>query len=431
MATERNPQQTKTSSWAEKVRVSDNTTRCQLERLERQPTGSILQIPKDMVMANVDSWRRSMIGFFISYKMPFYAIQSIANRAWKKYGLEKITVLDNGFMVFRFPTEEAIEEVLAKGPWLFGGKTILLQKWHPCFQFDKNKITSLPVWARLKGLPFPLWNKHGLSLAASMVGTPLACDEATLQCNRLEYARVCIELKASLPPVHSFKVASSLSEEPVTVEVDYEWKPSRCATCKVFGHSCKMQEAAGNIDEVGKVKTAEEIQTPGEGPIEKLVVTDLALIDTKVATSNNGEKGDSNEVSSHGTHKERPKNGQMVQHTANERLPITHPSISREMENSGEEDGENASVGSKGALNTTTMDKGKGVVHTRDPGKLPQYEDSNMNSLSCTVASITEEEEAGSSMCGKPSTSQNGSNTPSPKAKRRKGKKKKEASRLH
>ncbi|KAJ6777725.1 hypothetical protein OIU74_001658 [Salix koriyanagi] len=91
----------------------------------------------------------------------------------------------------------------------------------------------------------------------------------------------------------------------------------------------------------------------------------------------------------------------MVQHTANERLPITHLSVSRGMESSSEEDGENASVSSKGALNTTTKDKGKGVVvHTRDPGKLPQCEDSKMDSLSCTVASITEEEEVGSSISG-------------------------------
>ncbi|KAJ6688819.1 hypothetical protein OIU85_005266 [Salix viminalis] len=108
--------------------------------------GNIFQIQKDMLMANVDTWQRIMIGIFISYNMHYYAIQSIANRAWKAYGLEKITVLDNGFLVFRFPTREAMKEVLAKGPWLFGGKTILLQKWHPCFQFDKNKLTIMPEY---------------------------------------------------------------------------------------------------------------------------------------------------------------------------------------------------------------------------------------------------------------------------------------------
>ncbi|KAJ6867749.1 hypothetical protein NC652_038827 [Populus alba x Populus x berolinensis] len=96
---------------------------------------------------------------------------------------------------------------------MFGGKNIILQQWHPRFQFDKSKISTLPVWIRLHGLPFPLWSKQGLSLAASMVGRPLSCDESTHTCTRLEYARLCVE------------------------------KPSHCDKCKVFGHSCPSPPA--------------------------------------------------------------------------------------------------------------------------------------------------------------------------------------------
>ncbi|KAF9688550.1 hypothetical protein SADUNF_Sadunf01G0000100 [Salix dunnii] len=231
----------KQTSWAERVRVLDSNSRCTLEKISRQPPGTILQIPKDMQLADAEDWKRSMIGFFVSYKLPFYAVQSIANRIWKSHGLEKTMVLSNGFMVFRFSSVTQMEEVLARGPWMFGGKTILLQQWQPGFKFDRNKITTIPVWARLQGLPFPLWNKQGLSMAASMVGRPLASDEATLHGTRVEYARVCIEIEADVPLVHHFQVASSLSEEPITVDVTYEWKPSRCETCKVFGHSCRPQ----------------------------------------------------------------------------------------------------------------------------------------------------------------------------------------------
>nr|TKS04165.1 hypothetical protein D5086_0000143660 [Populus alba] len=109
----------------------------------------------------------------------------------------------NGFMIFRFNTEEKMQAVLEKGPWMFGGKNIILQQWHPRFQFDKNKISTLPVWIRLHGLPFPLWSKQGLSLAASML-----------------------------------EIESPLSTAPITVTVEYEWKPQSCDKCKVFGHNC-------------------------------------------------------------------------------------------------------------------------------------------------------------------------------------------------
>ena len=179
-----------------------------------------------------------MIGFFPGFRMPFHAVNSIAFRAWCSHGLEHVMTTSNGFIIFRFSTEDEMHTVLEKGPWMFGGKNIILQQWHPRFQFDKSKISTLPVWIRLHGLPFPLWSKQGLSLAASMVGRPLSCDELTYTCSRLEYARLCVEVDAALPFVHSFDIDSPLSIAPITVTVDYEWTPPRCEKCKVFGHSC-------------------------------------------------------------------------------------------------------------------------------------------------------------------------------------------------
>ncbi|KAB5534597.1 hypothetical protein DKX38_017683 [Salix brachista] len=90
----------------------------------------------------------------------------------------------------------------------------------------------------VKGLPLPLWSVKGLSLAASMVGKPLSCDQQTHNCTKLEYARVCVEIDTSLPYVHSFEIESMLSPEPMQVMVEYEWKPVMCSKCSVFDHSC-------------------------------------------------------------------------------------------------------------------------------------------------------------------------------------------------
>ncbi|KAJ6917681.1 hypothetical protein NC652_019880 [Populus alba x Populus x berolinensis] len=76
-----------------------------------------------------------------------------------------------------------------------------------------------------------------------MVGRPLSCDESTYTCTRLEYARLCVEVDANLPFVHSFDIDCPLSSEPIKVTVDYEWKPSHCDKCKVFGHSCPSPPA--------------------------------------------------------------------------------------------------------------------------------------------------------------------------------------------
>jgi len=72
-----------------------------------------------------------------------------------------------------------------------------------------NKITKIPVWIQIYDLPFLLWTNEGLSEVASMVGQPLFCDELTLGCKRLDYARLCVEVDASLPFVHKFELEFS------------------------------------------------------------------------------------------------------------------------------------------------------------------------------------------------------------------------------
>ncbi|KAB5518950.1 hypothetical protein DKX38_023269 [Salix brachista] len=229
------------NSWADNVRVTDSSTRFSLDKLPRQPHGSRLQITKDVLSESSEQWTRCLVGFFPGSRLPYHVVSSIASRVWQKHGLVQTMTTEKGFYLFQFHDEEDVHKILDRGPWMFGGKNIILQQWHPHIQFDKNKISSLPVWIRLTGLPFPLWNRTGLSLAASMVGRPLSCDEHTFSCKRLDFARLCVEVDAAHPFVHSFEMDTPLSKDPIKVEVSYEWKPSRCNECKVYGHSCRPQ----------------------------------------------------------------------------------------------------------------------------------------------------------------------------------------------
>uniref|UniRef100_A0A6N2KMY6 Uncharacterized protein n=1 Tax=Salix viminalis TaxID=40686 RepID=A0A6N2KMY6_SALVM len=139
-------------------------------------------------------------------------------------------------------------------PWLFGGKPILLQKWKPGFQFDRNKIRTLPVWARLHGCRSPM-EQARLSLAASMVGLPIACDEATLQGHRWSM------LECVLSWTHQRSSASFSGRQPhVTYHCRsyYEWKPIVAqaarflASCKVTETKAKEAKDAGNDKEMEK-----------------------------------------------------------------------------------------------------------------------------------------------------------------------------------
>ncbi|KAJ6724566.1 GLYCINE-RICH CELL WALL STRUCTURAL PROTEIN 1.8-LIKE [Salix viminalis] len=192
---------TSLTSWADRVRVTDSTTRHTLEPIPQKPAGYRLKIPAGMPMLDTNQWSRCMIGFFTGCRLPYHAVNTIARKAWGSHGLEQT----------------------------------------PKFQFDRSKISTVSVWIRLKELPLPLRTKQGLSLAASMVGKPQSCDDQTINCRRLDYARLCVELDANLPFIHHFEVESPLTEEPVKVTMEHEWKPARCETCRSFGHNCRHQ----------------------------------------------------------------------------------------------------------------------------------------------------------------------------------------------
>ncbi|KAJ6397281.1 hypothetical protein OIU84_020283 [Salix udensis] len=179
-----------------------------------------------------------------------------------------------------------MQEILERGPWLFGGKAIILQPWHPLFVFDKNRISKLPVWIRLHGLPFSLWSREGLSLVSSMVGRPLSCDEATFNCTRLDFARVCVEIDATQPFVHSFDINTPLSNTPLHIDVEFEWKPMRCAKCQLFGHSCKQPEQEmTKEDSMVLTKNGTNTGSKGKAPIISIEKNALVLIPTGNETS--------------------------------------------------------------------------------------------------------------------------------------------------
>nr|GEX20262.1 hypothetical protein [Tanacetum cinerariifolium] len=91
-----------------------------------------------------------------------------------------------------------------------------------------------------------LIQSDGLSLIGTKIGTPMMLDSYTnSMCleswERSSYARILIEINACnnfsdnmVMVVPNIKGTGYTKE---TIRVEYEWKPPRCSTCLIFGHS--------------------------------------------------------------------------------------------------------------------------------------------------------------------------------------------------
>ncbi|GJX32428.1 nucleotide-diphospho-sugar transferase [Tanacetum coccineum] len=98
-----------------------------------------------------------------------------------------------------------------------------------------RRVSTVPVWVKLYGVPVTTFSEDGLSAIATKLGTPLMLDSYT--------SDMCMQSQGRV------------GHYTCNVCVEYEWKPPRCLSCKVFGHiheECLKNAGAGEKKTVKK-----------------------------------------------------------------------------------------------------------------------------------------------------------------------------------
>ncbi|KAI8554240.1 hypothetical protein RHMOL_Rhmol05G0083100 [Rhododendron molle] len=163
-------------------------------------------------------------------------VRSITMKIWDKFGISDVLTNDSGFFFFVFAHDGDLFKVLEAGPWLIGGKLLVLKKWQPHMALIKEQLQTVPIWVHFYNVPFEYWTACGLSYIASSVGKPLYCDEVTAKCKRMNFAKVCVEvnLDSSFPESIDLYCPNG---DTVLVNIKYPWLPFKCMGCRIFGHS--------------------------------------------------------------------------------------------------------------------------------------------------------------------------------------------------
>jgi len=155
-----------------------------------------------------------------------------ANSQWKK-DTPQVLMLTKGVFLFSFLNAEAMQLILDKR-WTFYGNPLILKPWTPDFDVDNLEMEKLPVWIQLPQLHLSLWNPTALQKIASFIGKPIATDKLTARRDRLEYARVLVEMDIVYDLVTDIPVKFPRGE--VMQPIVYEWKPVKCKKCARLGH---------------------------------------------------------------------------------------------------------------------------------------------------------------------------------------------------
>ncbi|XP_022040603.1 uncharacterized protein LOC110943155 [Helianthus annuus] len=236
-------------SYADRVKINTSVKRevnfRLLESLESVEEADVV-IPKEAVRQVQKKFENVLYGYFLGDRLPFPVVDYYVKNVWAKYGFVKLMMNSDGFFFFKFDSKEGMLKVLENGPWLIRKVPLFLNVWGPTVSLKKEGIKSVPVWIRLHNVPLAVYTDDGLSLLASKVGIPKRLDSYTADMcienwGRTSYARAMVEINADKElKSHVVVAIPKMDEEGFVMErvrVEYEWKPLRCETCCLFGHT--------------------------------------------------------------------------------------------------------------------------------------------------------------------------------------------------
>ncbi|GJW40181.1 hypothetical protein Tco_0066026 [Tanacetum coccineum] len=163
-------------------------------------------------------FENTLYGYFIGNRLAFPLVENYVKNTWAKFGLKRI-MLDDNFFLFQFDTKEGME---------------------------KEEVKKPPVWVKMHHVPIAAYSEVGLSLITTQIGSPIMLDTYTSNMcvrswGKKEYARALIEISAERELMESIVIAIPLGKGKghtlATIDIDYEWKPPLCSTCKIFDHT--------------------------------------------------------------------------------------------------------------------------------------------------------------------------------------------------
>lgn len=104
-----------------------------------------------------------IVGAFFA-RMPSYkAIENVLNFLWEKVTKLKIhTNTKDRTMVVRIPNEYIRQKVLEKRLWYVGTAMFHVTAWTSDQIVSLPELSSITLWAYLKGVPFDLRHQEGL-----------------------------------------------------------------------------------------------------------------------------------------------------------------------------------------------------------------------------------------------------------------------------
>lgn len=125
------------------------------------------------------------------------SIISTMPRVWGLDDLVRGRAVEGRRFQFVFPSEEAMESVLRRGPWAYGDRMIVLQRWKPLM--DMNLLNFIPFWIQVRGISFQFMNREVIVFLARAMGQYIQIDYNEKVGGRINFVRIRLNWDINQP----------------------------------------------------------------------------------------------------------------------------------------------------------------------------------------------------------------------------------------
>ena len=81
---------------------------------------------------------------------------------------------------------------------MFNSRPLIVKTCTPGFNFNEEVLRVIPLGVKLPNLPLNCWTADSLSRIVNILVAPRFADEATMKQKKIPYARLSVEIDATL-----------------------------------------------------------------------------------------------------------------------------------------------------------------------------------------------------------------------------------------
>lgn len=227
-----------------------------------------VEIPDEILDNSTPLWDDFVVGKFLDLAPHVAKVHMVLNKIWC-YGDPSVKVevfeVNATTMRFKVSSSKAREKILRRGMWNIVGIPMIVSKWSPTVEDEKQEEEPIPMWVHLEKVPLHMYSWEGLSFVTSHVGLPVKLHPETIACSNFDESKVFVKVDVtkSLPKEITF----SKNDKEFTVKYYYPWLPARCSYCDKWGHGeavCakKVKEMKNKNGSAGKGKSSIKKRVP-------------------------------------------------------------------------------------------------------------------------------------------------------------------------